>query len=238
MNKDNYKDLFDAKYQGKFELMSEYVSSKDNVLIKCLICGKTNVGRADHVLQRERRCPHCSQEKLFKKFSEMTKDVSEDFVLVNYKKQERYFLHKNCGRQFKIKRKDFKNRCPICDEETKYLLTNSAIGKVFGSFTSNKTVNIDGKIYYFDFYIPYYDLYIDLYGDYIRFPFGRPELFISYEDELNVKKKYMAETKTKYLLLKDRTDILEVLFDFKLYFKKRKCTYKHFNRWRVSQKIK
>ena len=230
---------FEEKYQGAFRLMSKYQGMKEKVTIRCNTCLCEHEGIAEHLLNRKHRCPNCSQYNKYMYYDNLTKDIPRDFLLLNIIQQTRVIKHLRCGAEFKIDRVKFKGRCPVCEEESKYLLLDSSLRKKFGKIIPSKELELeDGKKLIVDFYIPELDVYIDLYGDFLKYPMGRPSIFMPYRHEIFLKQEYCQQRKMKYLCIQDRNDLLDIIYDLAMYFKKHKCSYKHFCRWRCANGLK
>lgn len=227
------------QYGDAFKLLTKYTGMKNRITIRCNTCLAEHECIAEHLLYRKHRCPNCTQYKKYKYYEELTKDLGHDFILLNMDKQTRIIKHLRCGGEFQISRANFKGHCPICEEESKFLLLESSLRKKFSKITFGKDVQLpDGKTIKVDFYIDDLDVYIDLYGDYLKFPKGRPKIFMPYDQEIYIKQEYFQEQKMKYLCIQNRNDLLDIIYDLNMYFKKHKCSYKHFCRWRCSNGLK
>lgn len=230
---------FNQRYNNQFRLLSKYTGMKDKVMVRCNTCMHEHEVIAEHLLARKHRCPNCTQYKKFQYYDRLTKDIPKDFLLLNIIQQTRIIKHLRCGAEFKIDRVKFQGRCPVCEEESKYLLLDSSLRKKFAKIIPNKEIVLDdGKKLTVDFYIPELDVYLDLYGDFLKYPMGRPNIFMPYRHEIYLKQEHCQAHRMKYLCIQDRNDLLDIIYDLNMYFKQHKCTYKHFCRWRCSNKLK
>lgn len=236
---EEYKSRFIEKYGNSFTMVTPYIGMKEQITVRCNTCLAENSHRADHLIERNHHCPNCAQYKKYQYYDKLTKDIPSDFMLMNIIKQKRIIKHRRCGAEFLIDRVKFNGRCPVCDETSKFILLDSTLRKKFGEIEIDKKILIDdGKELQVDFYIPSLELYIDLYGDFLKFPMGRPPIYISYNREIFLKQEHCQKYKIKYMCIQERNDLLDVIYDINTYFKSHKCTYKSFCRWRCSHGIK
>lgn len=112
-----YQIKLKDKFGNQFSLMSKYITSKDDVKIKCNVCGNIIIQKPCEFL-RTGFCFKCYKLKQKYNFIKYMKNIDQKyFLLSNYNKASKKVLLK-CphGHLFRITPNDFKNgnRCPIC----------------------------------------------------------------------------------------------------------------------------
>lgn len=122
---------FNKVSNGKYELLGEYVSSRDKIKILHKECGTKWDVNTNNFLQGRSYCPKCSKENTIKRLKSKTKPhekfvqevenlgLGEYEVISKYiKSRESIILkHKVCGNEWETKPDWFLmgNRCPKCN---------------------------------------------------------------------------------------------------------------------------
>ena len=116
-----FQDLLDKKTKGQYDLVGNYISSKDKVKIRHKVCMEEmeisagNVFCADWVY----KCKNCStiltiaEKRKFDvcnklvNFYEFQFDITEPYLFKKYLNEEVEIKHKKCGKTFNVKLSDF-----------------------------------------------------------------------------------------------------------------------------------
>lgn len=207
---------FDKVSNGEYELLSEYISSRDKIRILHKECGTEWDVNPNNFLQRRSYCPKCSRDNNIKRLKSKTKThekfieeveglgLGEYEVISKYiKSQEPIILkHKACGNEWETKPDWFLmgNRCPKCNTHT----NSKGVQKIKRLLDENKVK------YIVEYKIKECKRIRPLPFDFAIFEEGQLKYLIEYDGIQHFKPKSFGSEKNKdknFKLLKESEEI-------------------------------
>lgn len=121
----SFKDKLKNLTNDEYELQSEYINNKTQVILKHNKCNNTYRVRPDRFIQGD-RCPYCSNHIMnTDMYKEKVKNITNnEYELISEyinNKTKVKFKHNKCNKEFEMTPINFNNnhRCPYCSHPSK-----------------------------------------------------------------------------------------------------------------------
>lgn len=161
-----------SKHPGKYEVLSEVENTTTPISVK-MQCGHITLKTLGS-LSLGTGCVVCMSERYTKTHEEYMQKFDKNFLGVfqindEYKdsREKISVTHKKCGYTFKRIAGNlpiFGTSCPKCGGSTGELIVSEVLDSMSVKYERERMVVINGKIYYYDFYLPEFKSFIEFDG--------------------------------------------------------------------------
>ena len=215
-NTEEFKNKLFDKFGGEYELIGDYVSSNDKVLIRHTKCGYEYYIRPDSILRGSKcnKCNHTRYSNMFtKSTSTYAKEVSDltdgEYSLVSeYLGVKEYvkIKHNKCGCTYNVYPYNFNKgrRCPNCNKSIGEEIVKKVLTDIDLKFEEQVSFEglIDKSNLTYDFYLPELDLLIEYQGiqhyEPVELFGGEPTLKIQQRHD-EIKRQYASSNNIELL---------------------------------------